>query len=66
MRSAMQNSNLTPFEEGLLRSVKLKERNAHKEINRADAMPNAKREHFEATQELKNLLSQLRQNGRNV
>jgi hypothetical protein len=62
----MLNSNLTPFEESLLRSVKLRERNACKERNRVDAMPNAKTEHFEATKELKNLLSQLRQNGRKI
>lgn len=62
----MSKSKLTPFEEGLLNDAKRKERNAQAEVNRSDAMPNAHREHFEAQKELRNLLAQLRQNGRNV
>lgn len=62
----MRDSKLTPFEEGLLNDAKRKERNAQTEVNRSDAMPNAQRDHYQAQQELRNLLAQLRQNGRNV
>lgn len=62
----MRDGKLTPFEEGLLNDAKRKERNAQTEVNRRDAMPNAQRDHYQAQQELKNLLAQLRQNGKNV
>jgi hypothetical protein len=62
----MLKSKLTPFEEGLLNDAKRKERNAQAELNRRDAMPNAQREHHQAREELKNLLAQLRHNGRKV
>jgi hypothetical protein len=62
----MRDSKLTPFEESLLNDAKRKERNAQAEVNRRDAMPNAQREHYQAQQELKTLLAQLRHNGRNV
>lgn len=62
----MRDSKLTPFEEGLLNDAKRKERNAQIEVNRRDAMPNAQRDHYQAQQELRNLLAQLRHNGRNV